>query len=222
MENELSNALINSISGNICTITTNIAEISLDSILKDGLLKDFPIVSTVVSLYKIGSSIKDRHDIRNLAAFVLAFNNGITDDEKKEHYKSVINSDQKQRNRELEYILILLDRYIHYDKAEMLAKLYLAYLDGKIDWTTLAKAAEVLDRLLPSDYPELLNQCWPDLDDSDVPDSLLRLISLGLVISHSKGATVNNTVGSIVLPAEKKKDYELTGFGKTLLQYLSE
>lgn len=42
------------------------------------------------------------------------------------------------RTRRIE-ILILIDRYIGVEKPQQLAKLYLAYLDGVIDWNELTK-----------------------------------------------------------------------------------
>lgn len=222
MEYNLSLALCDSMSNEVETIATSLLEVGLDAVMDDGILKEVPILSTAVSLYKIGTSIKERHQVKKLAAFVAGLNNGITDEEKREYYKSAVKDDPKKRNKELEYILVLIDRYIHSGKAGMLAKLYLAYLDEDIDWNTFSKAAEVLDRLLPGDFQELEGCFWTDLDDSDVSDGLLRLVSLGLVISHNKGAHVENTVGTLVIPDSTVKDYELTNFGRTFLWCLSE
>ena len=52
-----------------------------------------------------------------------------------------------QRNQELEYIMVLIDHYISYDKPDMLAKLYLAYFREDILWQELY--AEVIDQFLP-------------------------------------------------------------------------
>ena len=52
----------NSLSGDIAGCIQEYAEIGLDAITEDGMLKDIPIVSTAVALYKIGNSISDRHN----------------------------------------------------------------------------------------------------------------------------------------------------------------
>ncbi len=222
MENNLSTALSNSLTNEVETIVTAIVESGLDSVMADGILKEIPILSTAVSMYKAGNSFKEQHQIEKLASFVMALNNGIIDEEKRKHYKAAIKDAPKQRDQELKYILILVDRYINSDKAKMLAKLYLAYLDENIDWNTFSKASDVLDRLLPGDFQELEKCHWFDLEDSAVSDALLRLISLGLVVSHNKGAKAANTVGTIVIPDSTIKDYELTNFGQTFLRCLSE
>ena len=220
MEDNLSQALSNSISEETQSVAAELMEAGLDSVMDDGLLKEVPILSVAVSLYKIGHSIKERYYLRKLAAFINALNKNVYNEEERNNYKRKISDNPKQRDKELEYILILIDRYIHSDKADKLAKLYLVYLDGKITWSMFSKYAEILDRLLPGDYEEMHTCSWPALNDSDVSDSLLRLISLGLVISHDKGATFGNTVGELALPDPVIKDYELTDFGIVFLRCL--
>ena len=63
--------------------------------------------------------------------------------------------DQKIRNKELAYLMVVLDKYINLDKPQMLAKIYLSYLNGEIIWNEVMKYSEVIDRLLPGDI-ELL------------------------------------------------------------------
>ena len=55
-------------------------------ILEDGLLKDIPLLSTAISIYKIGNSIKERHNIKKLNSFLNELNNGIVDDCQREEY----------------------------------------------------------------------------------------------------------------------------------------
>jgi hypothetical protein len=222
MENNLSLALSNSISTEASSIATNLLEIGLDSIMEEGLLKEVPILSTVVSLFKIGQSIKDRHQIKKLLNFIVALNNGIIDEEKREYYKNVVKDDPQKRKKELEYILISIDRYINSNKAQLLAKFYLAYLDQKIDWNFFAKASEILDRFLPGDYDTLQERSWTAIDDIQVSDSLIRLMSLGLVIVHNNSSNYNYVIdSSISIPISKRKDYELTELGENFLECLS-
>lgn len=221
MGNNLSVALSESLSEEATLFTTGLLEVGLDAVMEDGILKEVPILSTAVGLYKIGHSLKERHYVKKLGSFVVALNNGIVDEEKREYYRNAMKNDPMQRDKEIEYILLLIDRYIHSDKAKMLAKLYLVFLDGGIDWNTFSKSSEILDRLLPGDYETLQIGDWPDVEDTSASDSLLRLVSLGLVVSHNRGTTMNNTVGTIIIPISTIKDYELTAFGEAFLRTLS-
>ena len=63
-DNNLSLALCNSISEEAINALTEIAEIGLDSVWNDGLLKDIPVIFNAFSLYKIGRSVKERHYVK--------------------------------------------------------------------------------------------------------------------------------------------------------------
>ena len=104
----------------------------------------------------------------------------------------------------------------------MLAKTYLAYLEKRISWVELTVFSEIIDRLLPGDYEELKKGNQLNISDKSVSDHLLRLIAMGLMVSHVKDVAVATTVGSISIPAQTEKDYEITAFGKTFLECLSE
>ena len=217
----LAPAMYESITDEVSDILCDIAEMGLDAIMDDAFLREIPFLSTAVSLYRIGTSIRDRQYVKKLSAFILALNNGIVNDVQRKHYKAKVVDNPKRRNRELEYILILIDRYLHSDKAQNLAKLYLCYLDERISWHDFSKFAEVLDRLMPGDYTELCTGIWENVNDTDVSDNLLRLVSLGLVVSHNQGAKVDNTPGTLVFPDMTVKDYEITKFGRIFLECLS-
>ena len=217
MNNDISIALRDSISQEILNASSNLAEVGLDSIMEEGFLREMPFISNVISVYKIQKSIRERHYIKKLGIFISELNQGCVDEGKRQRIKSKIEESPKKRKKELEYLLLLIDRYIAEGKAAMLAKLYLAYLDKLISWDEVAKYAEVIDRLLPGDYEAMQETHWNDMNDSLVPDSLMRLIGLGMVISHDKDAAVPNTVGLLFIPSARTKDYELTAFGQKFL-----
>ena len=105
----------------------------MDALVEDGLFKDVPVISTI-TVYRIGKSFRERHHLAKLISFLNVINKGIVDEEKRNSYREKFASNEKFRNQELEYIMVLIDRYISLDKPQMLAKLYLAYLDEKIIW----------------------------------------------------------------------------------------
>lgn len=65
----LSSAFLESIKENSIDIVSNVAEVELDNFLEDGLWKNIPFVSTAVSLFKIGKSIRDIYSYKNLLNF---------------------------------------------------------------------------------------------------------------------------------------------------------
>lgn len=154
-KDSLSLSFSDSLPEDISGMVGEFVEIGIDSAMDDGLLKDIPFVSTAISIYNIGKSIRERHHIAKLKMFVDEFNQGILDDSQREEYREKFRKNERFRNQELQYILLILDRYIEPSKSQMLAKMYLAYLDGRIDWDEFRKYSEIIDRLLPGDCEEL-------------------------------------------------------------------
>ncbi|MDF4560139.1 hypothetical protein P3494_26935, partial [Vibrio parahaemolyticus] len=49
---------------------TELAEIAIDSVLDDGVLKDIPVVGTAVSLYQTGVAVRERQYVKKLVTFL--------------------------------------------------------------------------------------------------------------------------------------------------------
>ena len=97
-ESSLGNSLIDSMGGTVADSMGNILEIGLDSIMEEGLLKDVPFISTAISVFKIGKSIFDRHNIKKLAIFIDEINKKTIDEKKVQQYKEK-NSIRLQKKR---------------------------------------------------------------------------------------------------------------------------
>lgn len=223
----LPSAMQNSITEETADILSNIAEIGLDTVLNDGFLKEVPILSTAVNMYKIGNSLRERYYVKKMASFVLALNNGIADDSMRKYYRRKITDDPKRSNKELEYILILIDRYLHANKPSLLAKLYLSYLDDCITWNDFTKYAEVVDRFLPGDCETLLSADTYKTERDINTDSIQRLIALGLVIEDFRTMAVQEENGTLhidppELREKNERNYTRTEFGNTLVRIISK
>lgn len=226
-EKSLSESLATTISQEEVSIVSDLGEIALDSVLKDGLLKDIPFVSTAISLYRIGNSIREREHIRKLASFLDEIRLHTVNESEREEYLSKIRDNPKKRDKELEYALVIIDRYIGYDKPRMLAKLYLAFLQDVIDWERFTIYSEVIDRFLPGDYNTLKSASTYKTEKDLYTDSIQRLIALGLVIEGFRTMVTQVEDGTVhidppELREKNERNYTRTEFGNTLVRIISE
>lgn len=205
------------------------AEVGLDSILEDGILKEIPFVSTAMSLYRVGRNVAERHYIKKLAVFLCEINRNIADDYKRQEYIAKVKSDSKFRSQELEYLLVLIERYISLDKPQMLAKIYLAYLEDVIIWEELTMYAEVVDRLLILDYKMLISDVERTIIHRNIGgEAILRLVALGLMIEISDKAVFKDdgnggfalTWDSLTRAQSSDRVYIKTEFGAKLADIL--
>ena len=196
--------------------------------MEDGILKDIPIVSTAIALYKIGNSIKERHNLKKLLIFLNEINNGIADEEKRKDYQYKFQNNDNFRDREIEYLLVLIDRYVNYDKPKWLAKLYLAYLDGTIIWEELTMYAEVIDRFLLLDCNYLISDADTYTTHRNIgAEPILRLVALGLMVEdigetlvETTGDVLSITSSTIERSKTKERIYKKTEFGEKLATIL--
>ena len=227
-EKSLSVALGDSLREESIACISDLAEVGLDAIMNDGILKDIPILSTAVAVYKIGSSIKERNNLKKLVVFLNALNRGILDEDKRNEYQQKFKNNEKFRNQEIEYLLVLIDRYISYDKPQLLAKLYLAYLEGVIIWEELTMYAEVIDRFLLLDCGTLISTDGMITVHRNIGgESVLRLEALGLMTETNENSIFEQTTNGFGISAasmerfsSNDKTYRRTEFGNKLAEIL--
>ncbi len=216
-ENTLSNALLNSIIEPTVDLLVDYTELGLDSLLDDVLLKEIPIVSTARAIYKIGNTIRERSHIKKLVIFIQQLQKCIVTEEKREEYRKKFLSNPKFKEAQVEYLIVILDRYINYEKPKLLAMLYLAFITDKIKWQDFMEYAEILERILMRDFELLIkNSSVGGFKNEEISNisAVLRLLSLGFIEQITGMADTK--------PSSKYYyDYYITDFGKQFVEIFS-
>lgn len=219
---ELNTSLSKSISGEIVNLSTDLGKMTIEALAgDDSLLAKIPFISTTMAVYKMGKSVSEMHHLRQLNSFVLSLHEETASDETREEYlRNFLKKDEKERSKELEYIILITSKYLSEEKPKYLARLYICYVEGKIKWEQFVTFSEMLDRFLPGDIYELAWGEKTKVADNYVSDSLLRLVALGLMTPVSyEGITEGNT--SSYSERFGKKDYRLTSTGSLLKNCLA-
>lgn len=199
---------------------TDVAEIGLDFVFDESPLAELPFVKTVFSFAKTGLAIRERHMINKTLRFINKLNSNNIDSKEYDEYKQRIKDNDKELYKELEHIVLILDKVVEKEKADILANLYSAYVNKKVSWGDFKNFSLVLDNFLLLDTttlrmlydrPHQLN----DMEDS--VGSASRLISLGLAykINPYKRNPITKNI-SFIPP---KNDVAITEFGRRFFQY---
>jgi hypothetical protein len=131
-------------------LAIDLAEMGVDSLLNEGLLKDIPIVSSLVSLIRLAKSIPDRIFAAKVRAFLSRIEN--VDALKKKQFLADVSVDSAKRAKISEVLVLALDHMDDLGKSEYMAYSFMAYIEGIID-------AEMFRRFLHS----IVNAFTPDL-----------------------------------------------------------
>lgn len=199
--------------------STIIADTAIDLLKDEDAVRSIPFVSIVASVYHIRRTIREKHHLEKLNEFIKEIENGTIDETKRQKYLIQWHADKSKREKELEYLIVVIDRYLHKDMARMIAKVYLAYLEGRITWEEVLRYSVVIDRLLPGDYEALKHGNRENVDIRDTEDSVLRLVGLGLMVSHGKDMQMP-VAGTLSIPIQSQSDYEITEFGNVFLKII--
>ncbi len=192
-------------------------EIGIDSILDECVLKDFPIIGTIVGVSKTVENIRDRNLLKNLYVFIQEINSGTIDKNKLEEYKRKLDSDKKFAEKELGRALILLDKYVDNNKAYILAKLFKAYINGIIVWNELVEYSEMIENIFDTDIILLKKVVNGEIKKTDNSNRFRfeRLSALGVV---SLSLKTMFTYGELILT---DKYIVVTEFGNKFVEIIN-
>ena len=173
-------------------------EFGIDSFINDGILKDIPIVNTIVAVLKVGKNIHDRNLLKQTLTFINEFNKNNITEEQLKNYKERIEKDRKKCEDELGRVLLLLNNFIDKEKSIMLSKLFKAYVSQLLNWNDFCEYSEIINRLFIQDFSFLqeiyLGRISDTTNRSDIY-KVERLNSLGIIGMAFKSSTISTING---------------------------
>jgi len=190
-------------------ILAEMGEITIDSIVENDAINQIPIIGTLRSVYKIANSVSDYLFIQKLLKF---FNElGQISDEQKEKMKLRIQNDLEYQNKVGDHLLEVINKIDDSDKPKLIAKLFRAYIDEKIDLQKFFKYSQIINK---SFLPDLLSiKKYYSGQTLSIEESS-SLLSLGLLEVKTKKQTQNVSLGG--LARNNQIEFTLNSVGKEL------
>jgi hypothetical protein len=124
-------------------IGADILEVAADQLLSDGILKDIPVFGTAVKLAGIGKTINDRIFLAKVHKFIFALPK--IDQNQRRMFAHNMSVDEKLRQKLGETIILILDRFEDLEKPEILAKIFAALINEKINLEQFRRLANAVD-----------------------------------------------------------------------------
>ncbi|MGJ8666998.1 MAG: hypothetical protein ACSHW7_11560 [Patiriisocius sp.] len=151
-EENLTDSIEKEIFNTTSELTQEYTELALDTLTYESLLSEIPIVRSLVSFYKITSSIVDRHNVKKILIFLEEFHSKSIDENKLKKFKEKFSDNTKHRNHVLETILLLNEKFIDTEKSKILANLFSAHIEDNLTWEEFFKLSFMLSNLNPAGY----------------------------------------------------------------------
>lgn len=200
-------ALIRTVAGNHLGDTIfDLAEVALDQNLAEGVLKDVPIVGTLVKLARAGQSVSEELFLRKLTRF-LADLNAVPVEEREKLLEQYPDTSEEQGVLG-ENLLLALERLDDIKKPAILARFFAAYIRSKIDYFTFTRLARALEKFNIELLPNLRWFYTREGPAVETPEEIIHELSLaGLVTVGLEGSgTIGGSAG-----------YRYSELGKTFL-----
>lgn len=198
----------------------DISELAIDAVIQNGLLKDIPIVGTIVGFCKLGMNLRERNLLKQTLNFINEFNNGTIDPEKLRKYQEEIKANPKKAEEELGRCLLILNSTIETIHSKIQGRLFSSYINQSISWDKYVELSDAANRLFIADMKALVridSQTGKYVGvQTNKAYNYFRLQSLGLLTS-GVGMFDMGDENSGRLDMDSNV-FTLSPFGKTFLQ----
>lgn len=178
-------------------VVLDIAEITIDSLLNDGILKEVPIVDTVQSSVNLVCKIIGRFKAKHILVFAQNVNSNEESTKKIRMHYEKLKEKKKLMQQEMEVIVSSIISHDKYIKDKILANFYLEYCDPnvKFEWRDFEEMLTIVDALFPYDLA-----CLEDIYNKGVYNegneynrsSISRLSNLNLVDYYNEIAVTGD------------------------------
>lgn len=121
-------------------------EILLDTKLHDGIIKDIPILGSILNIIKIGDSISDIYFIKKLQKFIIPISE-LTSLEYNEYneYYNELNNDECLQEKINDNLILLINSSNDIDKPEILGIIFKAYIKQSISYDSFMQYSSFIN-----------------------------------------------------------------------------
>jgi hypothetical protein len=196
-------------SSDLPSLTKDYAELAIDGIMDDGVLKDFPLVASIIGFIKFGNSINQYLATKKIYKFLFQLNSIPL--AKRVKKIEEINASSKYQSSVGEMIFELLEKIESDLKPEIAGKLMKAVIEEEIDYNTYLRLTHIIKGIF---YQDLIYLKHNSNQDTMLGEALDSLVFSGLVNVNLIGTYENVLSGS---QKNTNGGNKLTELGKILI-----
>jgi uncharacterized ubiquitin-like protein YukD len=195
--NKLSNSLKETLAdSDLQNVTSDLAETFTDTLLTEGLLKEIPIIGTIIGLTKASISLNERLLIKKLIYFLSELKD--INIEKRQQLIDQIEVSEKSRVNVGERLLYIIDKCDDHITARYVAILFSAFLNEKIKYHEFLRGSTIIQKLFLHDLEQFIKTEIKQLErkitryDIGISDYENSLINAGICMTDLEPVTVQD------------------------------
>jgi len=199
-------------------VSIELSEMVLDSVLQDGILKDIPILGTIVGLGKTSLKITDTLFLKKIISFLFEIKTIDAGERKKMIDK--IDSSEDFKIKVGEKLLYIIDKCDDHENAKYVSMLFAGFLEGEIVYSQFLRGAKMIQQVYTGDLIHFVKESREVLNNDEVGD----YEGTGFFVAYSEPVTVRdqddwNASEKYVVEGGESKEY-ITDTAKTVREVL--
>lgn len=160
---------------NVHGLLVELGEVAIDATIMDGIMKDVPLLGSILGITKTALSIKDKLFCKKLRSFLLQIES--IDEKIRTEQIERIENDPKYKTKVGENLLYIIDKCDGNEKAIYVGQLFRYYLEQKIDYNEFLRASKCVESVFAYDLKRFIVEEWDVKDIEDCGD----LVASGLM-----------------------------------------
>ena len=172
------------VESDLSSIVIDGAEITIDQFLSNGIIKEIPIINTLVSIVKGTQSVGNYLFLKKMVSFL----NEVKDIpiEKRRCVIQKIEESKKYRNKVGEQLLFILDHCEDNIKAENIAYWFKAFINQQINYSEFLQGASAINKITTEDFYAFITENVEFFYDNSI------YIGAGLTFMSMEDVSVEN------------------------------
>lgn len=131
-------------------------EVVVDQLISNDLIKDISLVGTALKACKAVADIRDKLFLAKISRFLTELNS--VRPEIKEDLKGKMTNNTEEARRIGEVVLLVLDKVSDLEKPEILAKIFLAYIENQVTFDDFRRITEAVSQAFVDDLRTLVDK----------------------------------------------------------------
>ena len=176
---DLESSIVPTIAGDLAPVAQDLAELAIDSVLDDGLLRDVPVIGALVGLWNAQRSVRDRLYLTKMLKFFGPLSKAPLE-ARRNFVETTLNSDRKKQKFS-EAVVHLVERADSSEKTELYGRFFLAHIQGQYEYEHVLKICSMIDRSFLPDLRHLRDFVIAEAEDNLLTGELYKNGFLSLV-----------------------------------------
>lgn len=151
-------------------VIVDLSETTLDSLLKDGALKDIPIIGVLFGITKTTLTVQDKLFTKKIMVFLLQLKKTSNESRRKQIEK--MEKDPEYKIKVGEKLLYIIDKCEDHEKAVYIGKLFQCFIEEEIEYDDFLRASRSIELTYLGDLKRFIKEKWQNMGVEEGGDLL--------------------------------------------------